>query len=134
MRSTARLPDAGAEAIIGPNPNVLIAGSPYTPLRGIPVAGGYRVTGRVSFVSNCHNAAWLAVNAQIVEAPHPPRGSTGPPATVRVLIPMAVRAEQATKYEQLAEQLALHAQTEEEVLFPAAVLVGDIIRARRQSK
>jgi hypothetical protein len=47
---------------------------------------------------------------------------------------LAARAEQATKYEQLAEQLALHAQTEEEVLYPVAVLVGDTIRARRQSK
>jgi iron-sulfur cluster repair protein YtfE (RIC family) len=46
----------------------------------------------------------------------------------------AARAEHATKSEQLAEQLALHAQTEEEVLYPAAVLVGDIIRARLQSK
>jgi indole-3-acetate monooxygenase len=69
----ARLPDAGAEAVIGPNPNVLIAGSPYTPLRGIPVAGGYRVTGRVPFVSNCHNAAWFAANARVVEEPPPPR-------------------------------------------------------------
>lgn len=42
----------------------------------------------------------------------------------------AVHAEQATMYERLAEQLVLHAQTEEEVLYPAAVLVGDIIRAR----
>ena len=47
---------------------------------------------------------------------------------------LAARAEKATKYEQLAEQLALHAQTEEEVFYPAAILVGDIIRARRQSK
>lgn len=47
---------------------------------------------------------------------------------------LAARAEQATTYEQLAEQLALHAQTEEEVLYPAAVLVGDIIRAQLQSK
>jgi hypothetical protein len=47
---------------------------------------------------------------------------------------LAAHAEQATKYEQLAEQLALHAQTEEEVLYPAAVLVGDIIRARLRSK
>lgn len=46
----------------------------------------------------------------------------------------AARADQATKYEQLADQLALHAQTEEEVLYPAAVLVGDIIRARLQGK
>jgi iron-sulfur cluster repair protein YtfE (RIC family) len=44
----------------------------------------------------------------------------------------AARAEGSTRYEQLADQLALHAQTEEEVLYPAAVLVGDIIRARRE--
>ena len=42
----------------------------------------------------------------------------------------AARAEHATKYEHLAEQLALHAQTEEEVLYPAAVLVGELIRVR----
>lgn len=47
---------------------------------------------------------------------------------------LAARAEHATKYEQLAEQLALHAQTEEEVLYPAAVLVGDILRGRMQTK
>ena len=85
----ARLPDAGAEAVIGPNPNVLIAGSPHTPLRGIPGAGGHRVTGRVPFVSHCHNAAWLAANARVVAEPPSPQGSTVPPATVRVLSPMA---------------------------------------------
>jgi Hemerythrin HHE cation binding domain len=47
---------------------------------------------------------------------------------------VAARADQATKYEQLAEQLALHAQTEEEVLYPAALLVGDIIRVRLKGK
>ncbi len=47
---------------------------------------------------------------------------------------LAARAEHATRYEQLAEQLALHAQTEEEVLYPAAILVGEIIRARSQKK
>ena len=39
--------------------------------------------------------------------------------------------EGCTRTERLAEQLALHAQTEEEVLYPAAILVGEIIRARR---
>jgi hypothetical protein len=42
----------------------------------------------------------------------------------------AARIEGAVKYERLADQLALHALTEEEVLYPAAVLVGDLIRAR----
>ncbi len=43
---------------------------------------------------------------------------------------VAAVAEHAAKVERLAEQLALHAQTEEEVLYPAAVLVGDLIRSR----
>ena len=47
---------------------------------------------------------------------------------------LAARTAHATKYEQLADQLTLHAQTEEEVLYPAALLVGDVIRARRQSR
>lgn len=47
---------------------------------------------------------------------------------------LAARAEHATKYERLAAQLALHAQTEEQVLYPAAILVGDIIRSRMQIK
>ena len=42
----------------------------------------------------------------------------------------AARAAGAATYERLADQLALHALTEEEVLYPAAALVGDLIRAR----
>lgn len=45
---------------------------------------------------------------------------------------LAAQAEHATKYERLAEQLSLHAQTEEQVLYPAALLVGDILRSRSQ--
>ena len=30
----------------------------------------------------------------------------------------------------LADELTLHAQTEEQVLYPAAILVGDLVRAR----
>jgi hypothetical protein len=43
---------------------------------------------------------------------------------------IAAREQHAAQYERLAEQLALHARTEEEVLYPAAVLVGDVVRAR----
>lgn len=46
----------------------------------------------------------------------------------------AARAEGASGYERLAEQLAMHAQTEEEVFYPAAVLVGDVLRARAGKK
>jgi hypothetical protein len=43
---------------------------------------------------------------------------------------LAARSEGATAAEDLADQLALHARTEEEVLYPAAMLVGALIRAR----
>jgi iron-sulfur cluster repair protein YtfE (RIC family) len=41
---------------------------------------------------------------------------------------MAAQAEGAIEAERLAEELALHAKTEEEVLYPAAILVGMEIR------
>ena len=46
----------------------------------------------------------------------------------------AARDEKAAVHEQLAEALASHARTEEEILYPAAILVGDIIRARMAEK
>ena len=42
----------------------------------------------------------------------------------------AAREQKASAHEQFAERLAAHAQTEEEILYPAAILVGDVIRAR----
>lgn len=49
-------------------------------------------------------------------------------ATVR-LVELA-RAHGNAKVQRLAEQLLLHAQTEEEVLYPAALLVGEVVRTR----
>ena len=46
----------------------------------------------------------------------------------------AARQEKAAIHEQFAEELLLHAQSEEEVLYPAAILVGEIIRARTAAK
>jgi hypothetical protein len=47
---------------------------------------------------------------------------------------IAARDEKASAHERLAETLAAHARTEEEILYPAAILVGDIIRARTTKK
>lgn len=44
----------------------------------------------------------------------------------------AAQAEGASAQIELADELALHARTEEEVLYPTAILVGEAIRARRQ--
>lgn len=46
----------------------------------------------------------------------------------------AAREEKAPRYEQFAEALVSHARTEEEVLYPAAILVGDVIRARMAAR
>ena len=46
----------------------------------------------------------------------------------------AARDERAPVHEQFAEALAAHALTEEEILYPAAILVGDVIRARTARK
>jgi hypothetical protein len=42
----------------------------------------------------------------------------------------AARDERAAQQERFAGHLADHARTEEEILYPAAILVGDVIRAR----
>src|SRR5262247_4759265 len=57
----ARLPDSGTEEIFGSNPNAVIAGPFHSPMQATPVAGGYRITGRASFASNCYDATWLGV-------------------------------------------------------------------------
>lgn len=44
----------------------------------------------------------------------------------------AAHAAHSPRYERLAGQLELHAQTEEQVLYPAAILVGDLIRLRQK--
>ena len=47
---------------------------------------------------------------------------------------VAARVAKASEHERFAEALAAHARTEEEVLYPAAILVGDVIRARLARK
>lgn len=44
----------------------------------------------------------------------------------------AAKREKKTEYVRFAEKLALHAKTEEEVLYPAAILVGEFLKTRFQ--
>ncbi len=46
----------------------------------------------------------------------------------------AAQAEKRTEYVELAERLLLHAQIEEEVLYPAAVLAGEYLKLRSGGK
>ena len=42
----------------------------------------------------------------------------------------AARAGHNAAVERLADQLLLHARSEEELFYPAAILVGDVVRSR----
>jgi alkylation response protein AidB-like acyl-CoA dehydrogenase len=62
----ARLPDAGAEEIYSRGANIVIAAQFGRPMQATPAPGGYRITGRAPFVSNCHDADWFATTAMVM--------------------------------------------------------------------
>jgi alkylation response protein AidB-like acyl-CoA dehydrogenase len=55
-----RLPDEGAEEIYSRGPNILIAAQFGRPLQARSTNGGYSISGRAPFVSNCHDADWIS--------------------------------------------------------------------------
>jgi alkylation response protein AidB-like acyl-CoA dehydrogenase len=61
----ARLPDEGAGEIYSRGADIVIAAQFGRPMQATPVQGGYRVTGRAPFVSNCHDANWIATTAMV---------------------------------------------------------------------
>jgi indole-3-acetate monooxygenase len=83
----ARLPDAGAEEIYGQGPNILIAAQFGRPMRADPAEGGYRITGRAPFVSNCQDANWIATTAVVMDGGQPRTDEAGQPSVVMVYLP-----------------------------------------------
>src|SRR5246500_2466610 len=82
----ARLPDEGAEEIYGRGANLVIAAQFGRPMQAAPVQDGYRITGRAPFVSNCHDANWIATSAVIAGDQTRP-DDKGEPALVMVYLP-----------------------------------------------
>ncbi|MGI9221969.1 MAG: acyl-CoA dehydrogenase family protein [Woeseiaceae bacterium] len=58
--------DEATEEIFG-SPNTVCAGGVFPPRAAIPVEGGYRVSGKSLFNSNCHAANWILVEALIYD-------------------------------------------------------------------
>ncbi len=54
-----RLSDEGAEEIYSGGADILIAGQYGRPLNATSTNGGYRISGRAPFVSNCYDADWI---------------------------------------------------------------------------
>jgi alkylation response protein AidB-like acyl-CoA dehydrogenase len=61
----ARLPDEGAEEVLGDDPDALQAAAFHPPLAGVPSDGGYRLSGRRPLASTIHDARWLFVTAVV---------------------------------------------------------------------
>ncbi len=62
-----RLPDEGAEEIYCDGPDALIAAQFGRPLSATSTNGGYRISGRAPFVSNCHDADWISSTVLVDE-------------------------------------------------------------------
>ena len=73
--------DEGVAQIFG-NPDVIVRGVAYPPFRAHPVDGGYRVTGRMPFVSGCHHADWLVSPAHVMANGEPRVDGSGQPETI----------------------------------------------------
>lgn len=68
-----RLPDDGAEEIYSRGADILIAGQVGRPLPATSTNGGYRISGRAPFVSNCYDADWI-LSTVVVDAHESPAG------------------------------------------------------------
>jgi alkylation response protein AidB-like acyl-CoA dehydrogenase len=81
----ARLPDAGTEEIYSRGANIVIAAQFGRPMQATPAQGGYRITGRAPFVSNCHDANWFATTAMVMAGD--PAQAAGEPEVVMAYLP-----------------------------------------------
>jgi alkylation response protein AidB-like acyl-CoA dehydrogenase len=77
---TLGLPEEGVHEIYAREADAVIAGT-AVPGGGqaVPVAGGYRVSGRWSFGSGCQEAAWMLGSFQILDGGRPRRRPDGTP-------------------------------------------------------
>ena len=54
----AWFPDTATDEVFG-CPDAVMAGAFFPSRRAVPVDGGYELTGRCGFSSNCHAATWM---------------------------------------------------------------------------
>src|SRR5215207_10098130 len=76
---TLGLPENGTQEIHGQGPANLAGTAVQGGGQGVPVDGGYRVTGRWSFGSGCREAAWMLGSFQILDNGEPRRSPDGRP-------------------------------------------------------
>ena len=82
----AYLDDQTTAKIFGPADTVL-AGGLFPPRKAVPVEGGFRVSGKSLFNSNCHAANWLLVEALIFDGDEQRLDNDGNPLGLFMFIP-----------------------------------------------
>jgi len=78
--------DATTAEVFGSTQTVL-AGGFFPPRRAVPVEGGYRLSGRCTFNSNCHAATWILGLAHVYDDGVERLDENGAPVTVMTLFP-----------------------------------------------
>jgi alkylation response protein AidB-like acyl-CoA dehydrogenase len=74
--------DPAGVSEIGTAPEVIVNGVINPTGRAVEVDGGYRVSGRWAFVSNCHHCTWLAPSSIVFKGDTMSSGPTGPAIVV----------------------------------------------------
>jgi alkylation response protein AidB-like acyl-CoA dehydrogenase len=69
------------------SPMSVTAGSVFPPRRAVPVSGGYRLSGRCPFNSNCHAATWFGGMAYVYDDGVQRLDENGAPVTLLTLFP-----------------------------------------------
>jgi alkylation response protein AidB-like acyl-CoA dehydrogenase len=65
----------------------ILAGAFFPPRRAVPVGGGYRLSGRCTFNSNCHAATWIGGLAHVYDDGVERLDEKGEPITLITLFP-----------------------------------------------
>jgi alkylation response protein AidB-like acyl-CoA dehydrogenase len=82
----AWLSDETSAEVFG-SAQTVMAGSFFPPRRAVPVRGGYRLSGRCTFNSNCHTATWIVGLAHIYDDGVERVDENGAPVTLITLFP-----------------------------------------------
>jgi alkylation response protein AidB-like acyl-CoA dehydrogenase len=83
------LPAKALHEVYRDGPNTVLAGALPPKGEAIPVRGGFRLTGRWSFASGCHQAEWMLGPSTVTEDTRPRLRSDGRPDVRSFCLPVA---------------------------------------------
>ena len=87
------LPAATLREVYRDGPSTVIAGALLPKGAAIPVPGGFRLTGRWTFASGCHQAAWMLGSSSVMAQGTPCLRPDGRPDVRTFFVPVGVCAD-----------------------------------------